>query len=783
MRIAHLTTTATLFLLLGMYASGQEKKQLSSDFFERRIRPILVDKCYECHSEAAGERQGGLLLDRQSGWLEGGDSNRAVVPNEPETSLLLKAVRYEDAELKMPPEEKLPKEQIAYIEQWIRGGAPGPVVDLGDSEFSRLGDQPYLFEKSKSHWAFQPVVKSNPPSTDFKGWNKNPIDRFVAASLKANGLAPSPTADPRTLARRLFYDLTGMPPSMLQVDAFAKDFQIDPTMAIEKLVDAIVDSNEFGHHIARMWLDVARYADTDSFYRPDTRTPHYFPFAFTYRDYVIEAFNNDKPYDQFLKEQIAADLIGFDETSPEIAALGFFAVGPHANQAKDESLDDWIDVSMRGLMGITVACARCHDHKYEPIPTADYYALRGVFASVNRIDPLDEKRLPELAGYSPSADAIADYEAKRQAIDKKIKDASGKKAGGNNLSIPEKIKETELAELLLFHPGAPSRAMIVTEKPKPAKAFVFVRGDAAVQGDLVTRKFLKILDPTQAEFPEDTSGRKELAEKIVDPDNPLTARVMVNRVWGHLIGSYLVATPSDFGLQGSAPTHPELLDWLAADFVEHGWSIKQLVRKIVLSRVYQQRSLHIDTMAAFDPQNLNLWKANRKRLTIEELRDSVLAVSNEIDLTPRGRSAELWGEGYTHRRAIYGYINRFNLDPTLRAFDFPSPMQTQPKRDESIVALQSLFTLNSPFVIDQAAAFVSLAEFRKCETNSERVNIVFSGIFQREPHANELTRVLRFVEQQEEFASKTPQTTRFRNAPWELVVQSLLMSNEFQYVD
>ncbi len=349
------------------------------------------------------------------------------------------------------------------------------------------------------------------------------------------------------------------------------------------LVEQLLDDPAYGQHIARMWLDVARYADTDSAYRPDTRTPHYFPFAFTYRDYVVDAFNDDKPFDQFILEQFAADLIGFKSGDPEIAALGFFGVGPHANRAQAEALDDWIDVTTRGLMGLTVACARCHDHKYEPIPTADYYSLRGVFASVKRLSALDEKRQPLVGGYEPSAADLADYQAQRAAIEQKIAGAGNKKANNNNRSIAEKIRETELAELLAFHPGGPAHALAVTENAKPATAFIFVRGDANSRGEQVPRRFVKILDPEQPEFPADSSGRLDLAKKITDSSNPLTARVFVNRVWGHLIGSHLVDTPSDFGLQGSQPTHPELLDWLAADFVDHGWSVKHLVRPIVLS--------------------------------------------------------------------------------------------------------------------------------------------------------------------------------------------------------
>jgi hypothetical protein len=432
-------------------------------------------------------------------------------------------------------------------------------------------------------------------------------------------------------------------------------------------------------------------------------------------------------------------------------------------------------------MGMTAACARCHDHKFEPIPTADYYSLRGVFESIVRPNPLDERQ-PLLTTYTPSDEDRADYEQKRAEIDKQIEAAGDTTVGGNNRGVAQKIRETELAELLLFHPGAPAHAMTVWDKGRPSEPYVFVRGEARNRGEQVPRRFLRILDPEQAPFADDASGRLELAEKIAAPENPLTARVYVNRVWGHLLGSYLVDTPSDFGLQGTPPTHPELLDWLAADFIAHGWSTKRLVRSIVLSRTYAQSSDVRPEAAAVDPENRRLWRANRKHLSIEELRDSLLAVAGQLDRTPRGRAGELWGENYTRRRAIYGYINRFNLDPTLRVFDFPTPMQSQPKRGETIVAPQALFTMNSPFVIDQAVAITEQEAFLACATDEDRVRVLFQTVYQREPAPPEVTRIVKVVEQQAKFFEQPAKGSRF-TSPWPLVAQSLLMSNEFQYVD
>ena len=750
-----------------------------SAFFESKIRPILVEHCYECHSEKEQLREGGLLLDRPSGWLEGGDTEKAVIPGQPETSLLMVAVRYSNDDLQMPPDGKLSDKEIGLLKTWIERGAPGPADDMGATEFSRLGDQVYLFDQASDHWAFQTAKPVAPPKAENPRWNSSAIDRFVFDQLQNNGLAPSSPATAESLVKRLHFSITGLPPSFNEVRDFAEACKQSREAAIEQKIAQLLATPAFGQHIGRMWLDVARYADTDSSYRADTKTPYYFPFAFTYRDYVIESFNHDKPFNEFVTEQFAADLIGFKSGDPEIAALGFFGVGPYQQTNSSEALDDWIDVTTRGLMGMTVACARCHDHKYEPVPTADYYSLRGVFAGLDRINPTDTKRLPTVNGYQPAQAEVAAYEQKLAVINKKIADAGNKKAKNNNRPIAKKIRDTELAHLLLFEPGGPAHAMVVRDKKTIPQSFIFVRGDATSRGDSVPRRFLKILDPEQPEFDPQASGRLDLAKRIVAADNPLTARVFVNRVWGFLMGSHLVSTPSDFGLQGSKPSHPELLDWLAIDFVKHGWSTKRLVRQIVSSQAFAQRSRHRDDGRATDSENALLWRANRRHLTIEMLRDRALKVSGELDLTPRGRSQELWGENYTRRRAIYGYINRFNLDPTLRAFDFPTPMHSKAARDESIVASQALFTMNSPFIIDQAKVITGSQQFADCKTESEKTTFLFREILQRDPHQNELVRIEKFHKS----LGRLKPSKRYPPQPWPLVAQSLMMSNEFQYVD
>ncbi len=765
--------TAVLLLPCALFASDGE------DFFERRVRPILVERCYECHSEKEGEQQGGLLLDRQSGWLQGGEMGKAVVPGNLQASLLVAAINYDRDDLQMPPDARLPEDEISILLDWIQHGANAPEDDLGETDFSRLGDQEYLFSEAKSHWAFQPVTATDPPNVRAEAWNQNAIDRFVFARMVDNGLRPSAAASHETMARRLSFVLTGLPPQHKDVERFRKRAEEEGIVAATTAqVDHLLNTSAYGQHIGRMWLDVARYADTDSAYRPDTRTPHYFPFAFTYRDYVVDAYNEDKPYDQFVIEQLAADLTDTSAGADKLAALGFLGIAPHANRSQAEALDDWIDVTTRGLMGLTAACARCHDHKFEPVPTADYYSLRGVFAGLVRPSPLDETKQPVLASYQANAADRADYEKQRAEIEKKIKAGAGKKVGNN--AVPEKIRETELAKLLAFHPGAPARAMVIEEKKRIPPTYVFLRGDARNRGKQVPRRFLEILDPDQTAFSDANSGRYELARSIVSHDNPLTARVYVNRVWGHVMGSYLVRTPSDFGLQGERPTHPQLLDWLTADFVQHGWSTKHLVRRIVNTATFRQAVRHQDEKALLDPENRFLWRANRRHLSIESIRDSLLFVSGTLDRRMRGRPGQLWDENYTHRRAIYGFVNRFNLDPTLRAFDFANPMQSQPKRGESIVAPQALFTLNAKIVVDQAAALVDADEFTSLESDDARITSIFRKVLQRDPADQEMARVKKFVAFQERF--KKP-STRFIDSPWPLVAQSLMMSNEFQYVD
>ncbi len=734
---------------------------MDSAFFERSIRPILAEHCYECHSEEAEKQKGGLLLDRESGWLEGGDLGKAVIPGQPGASLLIEAIERLDEDLAMPPKYELEPGQVALLTKWVKDGAPGSLEDMGATSFSQLGDQTVIFENAASHWSFQPIKKPALPVADQAEWNRNPIDRLVYAKLKENGLQPSPVAPRRILTRRLTYSLTGLPPTDLE------QIKLSPGQQIEKLMA----SPQYGEHFARMWLDVARYADTaNTNSTAPGKPPHLYPSAFTFRDYVIDAFNNDKPYDNFVREQLAADLMGGEKMAPELAALGFIGVSPHRTGNAD-FIDDVIDTTTQGFLGMTVSCARCHDHKFEPVPTVDYYSLFGVFGSLRRDQPHLVDRFPLISGYSPTEEQVADYLEKRKIIEEKIEKVGDKKKANN--TVAGELRETELASLELYHEGAPARALAIQEDKKPLQASVYIRGDSGNRGEKVPRRFLKILDPDQEPFNEKNSGRLDLAEKIVDPKNPLTARVYVNRIWGFLMGDHLVDTPSDFGLQGEEPSHPELLNYLAADFIENGGSTKHLVRIIVSSQTFLQRSDERGDASEIDPENELYWRANRKRLRFEELRDSLLAVSGELDSTLRGRVGPLWGEEYTKRRSIYGYVNRLNIDPTLRNFDFPSPMQTAGVRTESIVPPQALFLMNSPIMIDQTQAMVEDLAFETPMTRDERIHALFARVLQRPASSTEMDRISRFADIEK----------NRKVSPWPLVAQALCMSNEFLYVD
>jgi mono/diheme cytochrome c family protein len=774
------------FALAFALAVGTAVAQESGDdFFEANVRPIFVKRCYQCH--AVAKPKGELHIDSRAGLLHGGASGPAIVPGDPEKSLLVQAIRWTDEELKMPPKGgQLEKAEIAAIEEWIRRGAPVP-----DAAVAPV---------TSRHWAFEPVQDPEVPRVAHKNWVRDTLDAFVLARLEAKGLEGSSEADPRTLLRRLTLDLTGLPATKEEVDAFARS-----PGDYEKAVDRLLASPAFGERWGRHWLDVARYADTRGVFGTITRAARRYPYAYTYRDWVVRAFNEDLPYDRFLVEQIAADLIpGADRRS--LAALGFLTVGRRYFEDTPDVYDDRIDVVTRGLLGLTVSCARCHDHKYDPIPTEDYYSLYGVFAS-SRVPlrlPTVEEKPAETSAYAQFHRALAENEEAVTALRKKYYEqvradlgtekkvaeyveaardpqdadmaararglsaylvgrwrafvaarpeiaalgssaAAARLAGTRLEPLDFPLSELEvvlgaserdlIAEarnrttvLEATHPGAPPCAMTLEDVAAPVEPRVFVRGDPANPGRAVPRRFLACLSRERPAWTG--SGRLELASAIASKENPLTARVFVNRVWQHLLGAPLVRTPSDFGLRSEPPTNPALLDHLARRFMDGGWSTKKLIRSIVLSATYRQSSAGSSQK---DPENELLSRANRKRLDLEATRDSILTASGQLDRTIGGRPVD----GQEPRRTLYLFVDRTNLDPTFRTFDFPSPEAHAPERHVTTVPQQALFFMNSRLVLEAAQGVAARLPAPPTGDPSAWIDALYARVLARAPTGEE----------------------------------------------
>ena len=970
---------------LGAVTADLPKEHL--DFFENKIRPILKENCYKCHSLEAGKAKGGLTLDTRGGWEKGGENGAAMEPGNVEKSLLLKAVSYEDADLQMPPKgEKLTAQQIADLTAWVKMGAPDPRKG-GAAIVSKLSG---LTDKARQHWAYQPIAKPAPPAVKNQQWPRTEVDRFILQKLEAASMVPAPDAEKETLLRRATYDLIGLPPTPQEISAFLAD---KSPGAFEKVIDRLLASPHYGERWGRYWLDTARYSDTVGGERNlQKRGMDYrYPYAWTYRDYVIDAFNADKPYDRFIIEQIAADKVPDRKDDSSLAALGFLTVGERFKNPND-IINDRIDVVSKGFLAMTVTCARCHDHMFDPIPTKDYYALHGVFAST--LEP-DEK---PVIGESQQQSQLADYGRKRDALEaenraifyklamqvngdiqKKIgaiiqvAPYGGRKAGGSAeeikartellnrykldrdevqlvlrnakrdtgifapakmllqlsdaefaqkapaiaariangnvnalvaaafkdatlatrqdvvkiyeklfadlapklhayvdaqvkntpltdwdpaltqllqvpLEIPsaaqlttEKIRDiagnmppkitgrtaftfAKINELELTHPGAPARAMLVEDAKQPKNSPVFIRGQAEVRGDVVPRRFLEVLSPEGKAAPFTAgSGRLELAQAIASKTNPLTARVMVNRVWMHHFGEGFVPTSDDLGTQSEPPSHPELLDYLASYFMERNWSVKALHKLIMLSRVYQESSQTNVAFETKDPQNRMLWRANIRRLDFEAMRDSLLVFSGNLNRSIGGKPINLTEEPYSYRRSVYGYIDRGNLPELMAQFDFSDPDMPNSKRTTSIVPQQALFLMNSPMAVDVARRIIDRPEVETAPDNLGRIFAIYRVIFQRDPKPDEIKMALQFVghemtnspqspvaAQQEqkvaarkmdrakakaqqggknryggmapiknpgEFIERTPLT------PWETYAQALLLSNEAAYLN
>jgi len=733
---AQLTLVAASLLLVLNHPRGAELTREQSDFFENKIRPVLSKNCYRCHSAEAIKIRGGLRLDSREGTLAGGDTGPAVVAGHPEKSLLMQAVRYTDPDLQMPPKKQLRDQEIADLEAWVKMGAPDP----------RSGTIAHQDPKDaeKNWWAWQPLTHPKPPEVNNRTWGRSPIDNFILAKLEEKGLKPNPTADKRTLIRRASFDLIGLPPTPEEVEAFIKDTSPD---AFAKVVDRLLASPHYGERWGRHWLDVARYSDTKGMVRRQREDPRS-PYAWTYRDYVTRSFNEDKPYNLFVIEQLAADKLPATKSNPtNLTALGFLTVGERFMGMRHDVINDQIDVVTKGFLGLTVSCARCHDHKFDPIPTEDYYSLHGIFASTT--EPVVEPPIqpaPNTADYRDYFKQRAELERQRNDIDMKFQQARRARDRDQLRQLQRELRQKvgDVTRLEMTHPGALVRAMAVEDAARPRNSPVFIRGEAENRGKIVPRQFLEVIAGDKRVAFTNGSGRLELAHAIVSPSNPLTPRVMVNRIWQHHFGAGFVPTPDDFGTMSEPPSHPELLDYLATGF-QQDWSIKNLHRRIMLSSVYQQTSTDNPRYAQIDPYNRLLWRANLQRLEFESLRDSLLAIGGSLDSTMYGRPIDLERNPESPRRTIYGEVDRSNLLDAFVNFDFANPDMESGRRYETSVPQQALFLMNSPVVVEQAKHLVGSREFLACPDSTAKIDYLYSRVYQRQPSPVEIELGLSFI--------------------------------------
>ncbi len=774
-------------LLLATLLPTDGRADEGVDFFEKKVRPILAEHCYSCHSAIAKKEKGGLQLDTPEAIRKGGESG-PVVKAKDEESLLLRAVAHSPGFPAMPPKEKgkLSDAAVADLRQWVKMGAPVPAATVV---------KPAIGDAARKFWSFQPVAEHPAPKVSDPKWPVKKADFFVLKKLDEQKLMHAPLADKRTLIRRVYFDLVGLPPTFEQVEAFAADTRPD---AYERLVEELLASPGFGEKWARHWLDVARYAEDNSTSESTCKPPR---FPYRYRDWVIRAFNADVPYDRFVKLQISADLI--PGTTPEdYTALGFLGLSPVYHKEPKVSkdviaafvADEWderVDVITRGFLGLTVACARCHDHKFDPISTEDYYALAGVMANTQlaerplkpnadagqealttvRRDLLDAtQRLSYAKDMRSTAikekKDTAPFEQQIKVFEARVADLQKREKGLDTGPTANVVRDAGT-----WVNGDDPAWTVVDYRPGRYRDLpVFVRGNPARPGELVPRRFLGVLSPGEPRLFKAGSGRRELADAITTDASSLTARVFVNRTWGWVFGRHLVTTPSNFGALGDRPTHPELLDDLAARFVANKWSMKWLVRELVLSATYRQSSRHDDTFAAADPDNRWLWRAPRKRLELEAWRDAILQVSGQLSLAGGGPSDNL-DAPKSVRRTVYGKVSRERPADIHRLFDLPDPRGHGEKREVTTTPLQQLYFLNSPFVRQSAAALAKAATVGK--TGEDTVKALFRRALLRDPTADELATALKLVRPAKE--SDTP--------AWELLAQAILASNEFLFLN
>ncbi len=838
---SRLASLLAIFLVLGLTGIlvSQDRPAASANdvaFFEKDVLPILKANCFACHGSEK-KLQGGLKLTSREDILKGGESGPAVDLKKPDESLLLQAINYDG--LMMPPKGRLPKAQIDTLTKWVTRGLAWS--DKAVEAATKSHGVPAVDDEARNFWAFRPVVRNEIPQTKDAGWVRTPIDAFVLVKLEANGVRPAPMASKETLLRRLFYTLTGLPPSPTDVAEFLND---QSPSAYEKVVDRLLDSRHYGEHWARHWLDLVRYAESNSFERDNPK-----PFVWRYRDYVIRALNADKPYDQFIREQLAGDEL--DEVTPDsIIATGYYRLGLWDDEPADrllafyDGLDDIVATTSQTMLGLTANCARCHDHKIDPFTQRDYYSLLAFFHGIKsyggdneilRFIGNDAAREQQKIATAQWESKMADLKQQIATIEDSIKDKlpggeiddfkfDGKRRDilrrqrGKLISNEDhdryELLHRERGQLERQRPRSLEQALCVKEEGQPRDTFVLSRGNPQAPGDRVEPAFPSVLLAANAKPPElpprrngaESSGRRRvLANWIASPTNPLTARVMVNRVWQFHFGRGLVRSSSNFGYMGSPPTHPELLDWLASEFVNNGWKLKPLHRLIVTSNAFRMSSLPADVESKIkkqkskieDPENDWLSHFDLRRLSAEEVRDSILAVCGNLNLDksegpsvypviPRevlagqsvpGRNWEKSSPEEAASRSVFVHIKRSLAVPLLTAFDAADPDSPCPVRFTTTQPAQALALINSTFANEQAALFASRLRREAGTGTAACVRAGLLRVLQRQPTDREIARGVKFIETniQQEKVSADEVLRRFC-----LLAINL---NEFVYLD
>lgn len=792
---------------------AQEKPPTAEgiEFFESKIRPVLANHCYACHSGNTKVAMGGLFLDTKTGLRRGGNSGPAIVPGNPDESLLIRALRQDGR--KMPPAGKLPDNVIADFEKWVAMGAPDPREGASQWKQSAID-----ISKGRQYWAFQPPVKPAMPKVRNKTWSRQPIDLLLLAPMEQKKLTPAPDADRYTFIRRLSLDLTGLPPQPDEIAQFIADKRPG---AYERLVDRLLASPRFGERWGRHWLDVARYAESVG------RGRNYpMPFAWRYRDYVIDAFNKDRPYDRFVMEQIAGDLLPAEsdaQRNEQIIAAGFLALGSHdlieinPDVFRMDVVDEQINATTRAFLALTVGCARCHDHKFDPIPTTDYYALAGIFKSTEMLSGLQRRprdnvsyfnvnllarlRLPDQQLEDPfwTPEKRKEWESLAARLEQ-VRQGFLVGPNGRKLRQPQPAIRQEAARILAQMDEFPlpkDLAMSVREG-KIADCELHIGGDVKNLGPRIPRGFVQVVsNPDDQRFVIGAaeSGRLQLAQWLVRRDNPLTARVMANRIWMHLFGRGIVPTVDNFGRMGEKPTNQPLLDYLAVRFMDQGWSVKKLIREIVLSRAYRMSTAYNAKNAAIDPDNRYFWRMNRRRLEVEAIRDSMLQIAGNLNLErPQaspvlgfrrgfdiGRGRGTMPDDYALSlkcRSVYVPVVRNFIPQMFEAFDFPEPSETKGRREVTTVPTQALFLVNSPFVLELSkAAAARLLEQAANVPARERLARVYREVLNRDPSDEEVNRSMHFLD-----AMRSQQAgDNDEKTAWARLYQALFASAEFRY--